>query len=168
MTSAVAIIIGIWQHGWLYNGPDAMNYKFGNCGGLGWLTIPMGFAIMFGLALDYEIFLLGRIIESRKEGRDTRGAVVDGGKQQLKTIMVAGLIMIISFSGLLISRMPMLNQVGFFLAIGTAIDVFFVRCFVVPGFTSLIGDANWWPGHVPPKSIIMPYEDEYKKLPQAQ
>jgi MMPL family len=104
----------------------------------------MSFSILVGLALDYNIFLISRIVEFRKKGwSDAASTCLAVGKTG-SIITTAGLIMCVSFAGLLIPPTTVLNQYGFSLFIGVAIDTFVIRTLVVPALFSLfekLGDV---------------------------
>ena len=84
----------------------------------------MAFSVLVGLALDYDIFLMARVVEFRKLGWSDRAAICLAVEKTGNIITAAGLIMSISFAGLLIPQTVVLNQYGFILFIGVAIDTF--------------------------------------------
>eukprot|EP00435_Cladocopium_sp_Y103_P053688 s1791_g17.t1 len=94
------------------------------------------FTIVLGLALDYDIFLLGRMTELRERGLPTLDSVADGVAQ-------TGLMMAIAFGGMLLSDVPGMRQLSFIFTLGVLIDTFVVRTIVTPALTAALGEANW-------------------------
>merc|ERR1711907_440536 len=92
----------------------------------------ISFQIIVGLSIDYDIFLLSRIIEYRDKGMDSASAVVEGLKSSGNIITAAGIIMAIAFCGMLFSVQPVLNELALFLIVAVLIDTFVVRTLLVP------------------------------------
>lgn len=140
--------IYIWQYGLVSHDPYSI---FGSTNGLSWAVFVMGFCVAFGLGLDYDIFLLTRIQEARREGYSQLASVQSGVVKSGEVISIAGLIMLIGFlSCFLFTSSTLSNQGGFVLALNVMLDCFFVRLFLVPGVLVLGGDLMWWPGQVSP------------------
>eukprot|EP01104_Vermistella_antarctica_P020541 TRINITY_DN8827_c0_g1_i1.p1 TRINITY_DN8827_c0_g1~~TRINITY_DN8827_c0_g1_i1.p1 ORF type:complete len:933 (-),score=199.36 TRINITY_DN8827_c0_g1_i1:20-2818(-) len=125
-------------------------------GAVYWLPPIIAFSIIVGIGLDYDIFLLARIREFRTKGYNTADSIVLGLTKTGVTITAAGLIMSISFSGLLASRIPMLNQLSLFMCVAVLFDTFVVRTLMVPSIMGIFGEANWWPWRTPPVTKHMP------------
>jgi len=125
-----------------------------------WLIPVMCFSILVGLGLDYDIFLFSRVVEYRKLGYDDRAAITKGIYRTGGIITAAGIIMFISFSGLMISQEMALNQYGFMLAFAVLVDTFIVRTLLVPALMHLAGPVNWWPGYMPPATKNSDCQDE--------
>jgi len=104
----------------------------------------MMFAILFGLSMDYQVFILSRIREEYRTGHTTIASVVVGLGATAKVITAAALIMISVFLGFVASADPVVKMMGIGLATAVAVDATIVRMILVPAFMSLIGDANWW------------------------
>jgi RND superfamily putative drug exporter len=102
------------------------------------------FAFAFGLSMDYEIFLLGRIKEYVDAGEPTDVAVRRGLQHTGRVITSAALLMIIVFSAFAAARMGMIEQIGLGLAVAVLIDATVVRCLLVPATMTLLGRWNWW------------------------
>jgi hypothetical protein len=118
--------------------------------GVYWIIPIMSFSILTGLALDYDIFLMSRIVELRKQGWSDTASVTLAIEKTGPIITTAGVIMAISFAGLLLPKSTVLNQYGFSLFFGVMVDTFFVRSVLVPCIFSFFGDYNWWPRVMPP------------------
>jgi RND superfamily putative drug exporter len=104
----------------------------------------MTFAIVFGLSMDYEVFLIARMHEEWERTRDARRAVDVGLASTGRVITAAGAIMIVVFAAFLLSPERMLREFGLGLAVAILIDAFVVRCLIVPAIMSLLGDRAWW------------------------
>jgi putative drug exporter of the RND superfamily len=102
------------------------------------------FAILFGLSMDYEVFLLTQIQEHYKESGDTRKAVVDGLASTGRVITSAALIMVFVFSSFVLNGNAVVKEFGVGLAVAIAIDATIVRCLAVPAVMALFGKAAWW------------------------
>lgn len=114
-------------------------------GGLAWMVPPLTFSMIFGLGLDYNIFLLGRVCEYHDAGFSDSDALALGVARTGPVISSAGLIMAVAFSGMMFSDIPMLNQVGFFLVWAVLLDTFFVRSLATPALHTPLKAWNWWP-----------------------
>jgi RND superfamily putative drug exporter len=102
------------------------------------------FTILFGLSMDYEVFLLSQIQEHYLEGGDTRQAIIDGLANTGRVITSAALIMVCVFSSFVLSGDAVVKQFGVGLAVAIAIDATLVRCLFVPAAMTLMGDKCWW------------------------
>ena len=102
------------------------------------------FAILFGLSMDYEVFLLTQIQEHYKEDGDPHKAVVNGLANTGRVITSAALIMVFVFASFVLNGNAIVKQFGVGLAVAIAIDATVVRCLAVPAIMSLFGKAAWW------------------------
>jgi RND superfamily putative drug exporter len=108
-----------------------------------WLPIFL-FCVLFGLSMDYHVFLLSRIREHYDETHDNRESVAVGLKSTGRIITGAALIMVAVFGGFASGRLVMLQQMGFGLGVAVLIDATLVRTVLVPAAMALLGDANWY------------------------
>jgi len=107
--------------------------------------IPMFmFAILFGLSMDYEVFLLSRVREEYLVTGDNDGSVIHGIATTAKVITSAALIMISVFLGFVLGDDPIIKMMGLGLATAIFVDATIVRVVLVPATMKLMGDANWW------------------------
>ena len=107
--------------------------------------IPMFmFAVVFGLSMDYEVFLLSRVREEYVATGDNDGAVISGLAGTARVITSAALIMISVFGGFVLGDDPVTKMFGLGLATAIFVDATIVRCVLVPATMTLMGDANWW------------------------
>ncbi|MBQ1020405.1 MMPL family transporter [Micromonospora sp. D93] len=100
--------------------------------------------ILFGLAMDYEVFLVSRMREDFVHGETARQATISGMGHGARVVTAAALIMMSVFGGFVFLEDPVIKSMGFALAIGVAIDAFVVRMTIVPAVMSLLGDRAWW------------------------
>lgn len=139
--------IGVFQLGW-FNGLNCATLSSEVSQGLSWVVVPICFAVVLGLSLDYEIFLLGRITESRHLGYGDKASIEIGVWKTGSVISMAGIIMAVAFLGLVLTSSPMLNQAGFLLVVAVLLDTFVVRPFMTPALMAILGRWNWWPHKV--------------------
>jgi putative drug exporter of the RND superfamily len=102
------------------------------------------FAVLFGLSMDYEVFLLSRVREEYDACGDTERAVTSGLSRTARVITTAAAIMIVVFASLAISPEVFLKLIGLGLATAVLVDATIVRLVLVPAVMQLLGDRNWW------------------------
>jgi RND superfamily putative drug exporter len=102
------------------------------------------FAILFGLSMDYQVFLVSRMHEEFLKSGDNRTAVRNGLAATGKTITAAALIMILVFASFVLGGQAVIKEFGIGLAGGVLVDAVFIRMAVVPSLMMLLGKANWW------------------------
>ena len=102
------------------------------------------FAVLFGLSMDYEVFLLSRVREEYLAGRDTARAVTTGLARTARVITAAALIMIVVFGAFALSTDVSLKLIGVGLATAVLVDATVVRMVLVPAVMQLLGDRSWW------------------------
>ncbi|MFF2185383.1 MMPL family transporter [Streptomyces sp. NPDC058155] len=100
--------------------------------------------ILFGLAMDYEVFLVSRMREDYVHGAGAQQATVSGMGHNARVVTAAALIMTAVFGGFIFMPDPIIKSMGFALAIGVLVDAFIVRMALVPAVMSLLGRAAWW------------------------
>lgn len=108
-----------------------------------WVPLLM-FCVLFGLSMDYQVFLLSRIRERWTERHDSHDAVVFGLQSTAGIITGAALIMVAVFVGMGSGDLVVLQQLGFGLAVAVMLDAFMIRVIVAPALIALIGDRYWW------------------------
>ena len=102
------------------------------------------FAVLFGLSMDYEVFLLSRIREERDRLGSTSAAVVEGLARTARVITAAALIMVAVFGAFALSPEVFLKLIGLGLATAILVDATLVRMVLVPAVMALLGERNWW------------------------
>src|SRR3984893_13627829 len=105
----------------------------------------LSFAIVFGLSMDYEVFLVARVLEERRRGLCERSAVIEGLARTAGLITSAAAIMIAVFAAFTVGSFLVVQMLGFTLAVAVFIDATVVRMVVGPALLQLAGDWNWWP-----------------------
>jgi RND superfamily putative drug exporter len=100
--------------------------------------------ILFGLAMDYQVFLVSRMREAHVHGAEPTPAVQEGFRHSARVVTAAGLIMISVFSGFILEDDAIIKSIGFALAFGILVDAFLVRMTLIPALMSLLGRSAWW------------------------
>ncbi len=125
-----------------------------------WLGVPGGtgsvfplvpivaFAIVYGLSMDYEVFLVARVLEARRSGLSEWDAIPDGLARTAGLITSAAAIMIVVFAAFTFGDFLVVKMIGFTLAIAVFIDATLVRIVIGPALLRIAGDWNWWPGGI--------------------
>jgi RND superfamily putative drug exporter len=102
------------------------------------------FAVLFGLSMDYEVFLVSQIEEHVHAGEDNRDSVVSGLVTSARVITAAAAIMVFVFGSFVLNGDPTIKQFGVGLAVAVILDATVVRCLLVPATMLLMGKINWW------------------------
>ena len=105
----------------------------------------LAFAIVFGCSMDYEVFLVTRVLEERRRGLSERSAVIEGLARTAGLITSAAAIMIAVFAAFTVGSFLVVQMLGFTLAVAVFLDATVVRMVVGPALLQLAGDWNWWP-----------------------
>ena len=117
---------------------------FTSMGAVNWITPVLLFGVLFGLSMDYEVFLLSRIRELHDRGHGNVDAVATGLERTGGVITGAAAIMVVVFSAFTLSSILAVKEVGFGLAAAVLVDATVVRIVLVPATMRLLGDWNWW------------------------
>src|SRR4051794_20401053 len=139
VAAAYGVLVAVFQWGWA----DSL-LGFHHLGYVNTLTPPFLLAIVFGLSMDYEVFLLTRIRERYDATGDTRRAVGEGLAGSARTISSAALIMVSVFAVFAFTGVPSVKEIGVGLAVAIALDATLVRLVLVPAVMELMGRWNWW------------------------
>ena len=121
---------------------------FGIAGGTGavFVSIPiLAFAVVFGLSMDYEVFLVARVLEARRSGLSEIEAIAAGVSRTGGLITSAAVIMLVVFTAFSFGEVLAIKMLGFTLAVAVLIDATLVRMIIGPALLRLGGDWNWWP-----------------------
>jgi len=137
--AAFGILVAIFQWGWF----DGF-LGFESQGALDTINIPLIFAIVFGLSMDYEVFLMSRIRERYMVHGDNERAVAEGLSTSARTISSAALIMTSVFAVFVLTGVPSIKELGVGCAVAIALDATLVRLILVPAAMKLMGAWNWW------------------------
>ena len=131
-------IVAVFQWGW---GADALGIHTGPI--LSFLPVIL-VGILFGLAMDYQLFLASGMREAYVHGAPARLAVARGFRAGRSVVTAAGLIMVSVFGGFIFSESTMIRSIGFGLAFGVLVDAFIVRMLLMPALMHLLGRSAWW------------------------
>ena len=137
--AALGAVVAVFQWGWL-----AGLIGVEQTGPIMSMMPIFMVGVVFGLAMDYEVFLVTRMREAYVHGERPGQAVVTGFKYGARVVSAAAVIMIAVFSGFIGSSESMVKMIGFGLAIAVAFDAFVVRMMLVPAVLALLGDKAWW------------------------
>jgi RND superfamily putative drug exporter len=139
ISAAYGVLVAIAQYGWLghlFGFPEKMPVTT-------WVPMFL-FVILFGLSMDYEVFLLSRIKENYDATGDNAASVARGLARTARVITAAAAIMIVVFLSFVLGADVSVKQVGLGLAVAVLIDATVVRMVLVPSVMELLGKANWW------------------------
>ncbi|HWN73975.1 MAG TPA: MMPL family transporter, partial [Solirubrobacterales bacterium] len=137
--AAFGVLVAIFQWGWL----DGF-LGFESQGALDTINVPLIFAVVFGLSMDYEVFLMSRIRERYMLHGDNERAVAEGLSSSARTISSAALIMSAVFAVFVLTGVPSIKELGLGCAVAIALDATLVRLILVPAAMKLMGSWNWW------------------------
>ncbi|ROP41034.1 MMPL family transporter [Saccharothrix texasensis] len=137
--ASLGATVAVFQWGWL---ADAVNLD--GTGPLLSLTPILMVGILFGLAMDYQIFLVSRMHEAHHHGKPPLAAIHTGFRQAAPVVVAAALIMFSVFAGFVPAGEGPMKSIAFALAIGILFDAFVVRMVLVPAALALLGEKAWW------------------------
>jgi RND superfamily putative drug exporter len=137
--AAYGLVVAIFQWGW---GKELVG--LGKGGPIEPFVPMMMFAIVFGLSMDYEVFLLSRVKEEYDRTGDNRNAVADGLTATARVITAAAAIMVFVFGSFLLEHERTIKLMGVGLSSAVLLDATIVRMLLVPATMELLGDRNWW------------------------
>ncbi|MDX2935536.1 MMPL family transporter [Streptomyces ipomoeae] len=139
VAAALGAVVAVFQWGWL---ADALGVSA--TGPVASILPTLVMAVLFGLAMDYEVFLVSRMREAYVHGADPQEAILTGCRQASRVVTAAALIMFAVFTGFVPGAGSMLKSIAFALAFGVLVDAFIVRMTLVPAVLALVGKAAWW------------------------
>ena len=142
IAASYGVLTAIFQYGWLsgvigLEGPVPV---------VSYVPLFM-FAVLFGLSMDYEVFLVSQIEEHVNSGQDNRESVVSGLVTSGRVITSAAFIMVFVFGSFVLNGDPTVKQFGVGLAVAVILDATVVRCLLVPALMLMMGRINWWMPH---------------------
>lgn len=138
IAAAYGVVVAVFQWGW---GADLIGVQKGP---IETFLPMMMFAILFGLSMDYEVFLISRIREEYLETRDNATAVSHGLAATARVITAAAAIMVAVFGSFVLGQDRVIKEFGIGLATAIFVDATVVRLVLVPATMELLGDRNWW------------------------
>ncbi|MFD5259194.1 MMPL family transporter, partial [Streptomyces bobili] len=138
--ASLGILVVVFQHTWAEGLVD-----FTSTGSIGTRVPLFLFVILFGLSMDYQVFVISRIREAALRGVPTRKAVIEGIGSSAGVVTSAAVIMVTVFASFAALHIIEMKQIGFSLAVAVLLDAFVIRLLVLPSMMLLLGEANWWP-----------------------
>ncbi|PXX58094.1 RND superfamily putative drug exporter [Nocardia tenerifensis] len=136
--AALGAVVAVFQWGW---GAEAIGLQ--QSGPILSMMPIVLVGMIFGLAMDYEVFLVTRIREARTHGEPAGQAVVTGFRHSVRVVVAAALIMIAVFAGFIGAELALIKMIGFGLAVAVLVDAFVVRMALVPAVLGLLGERAW-------------------------
>ncbi|MBB5812519.1 MMPL family transporter [Streptomyces collinus] len=143
----VLVFQGTWAEGLL---------GFESTGSIGSRVPLFLFVILFGLSMDYQVFVVSRIREAALAGVPTRQAVLDGIRSSASVVTSAAVVMTTVFASFVFLHIIEMKQIGFVLAAAVLIDAFVVRVMVLPATMLLLGESSWWPSRAVRRALAGP------------
>ena len=138
--ASLGVLVLVFQNKWAEGLLD-----FTSTGSIGSRVPLFLFVILFGLSMDYQVFVISRIREARLSGVPTRQAVLDGLSSSAGVVTSAAVVMVTVFASFAALHLIEMKQIGFSLAVAVLLDAFVIRILVLPSLMLLLGEANWWP-----------------------
>ncbi|MEV6838323.1 MMPL family transporter [Streptomyces sp. NPDC051133] len=138
--AALGLLVLVFQHTWA-EGP----LDFRSTGSIGSRVPLFLFVILFGLSMDYQVFVVSRIREAVLAGTPTRQAVLEGVRRSASVVTSAAVVMTTVFVSFVFLHIIEMKQIGFVLAAAVLIDAFVVRVLILPAALLLLGERAWWP-----------------------
>ncbi|WP_329337912.1 MMPL family transporter [Streptomyces sp. NBC_01352] len=138
--ASLGILVLVFQHTWAEGLVD-----FTSTGSIGTRVPLFLFVILFGLSMDYQVFVISRIREAALRGVPTRKAVIEGIGSSAGVVTSAAAVMVTVFASFAALHLIEMKQIGFSLAVAVLLDAFVIRMLVLPSMMLLLGEANWWP-----------------------
>lgn len=152
--AAFGVLVGVFQHSWAEG-----ILKFHSTGFVvSWIPLFL-FAVLFGLSMDYHVFVVSRIREGVQSGLSTKDAVEQGITRSAGVVTSAAIVMVSVFAIFATLSMMEMKQLGIGLAAAVLIDALVVRIVVLPSIMVLLGRANWWPSHLSRKTRVAAHRD---------
>jgi RND superfamily putative drug exporter len=139
IAASFGAVVLVFQHG-----VGAELIGVGQTGPLVSLLPILIIGVIFGLAMDYQVFLVSRMHEEHAHGASAHDAVRDGFRHSARVVTAAALIMISVFAGFILPDDPIIKSIGFAFAVGIAIDAFLIRMTLIPALMTLLGARAWW------------------------
>ncbi|MFD3654118.1 MMPL family transporter [Streptomyces sp. NPDC058620] len=139
VVAALGAVVAVFQWGWL-----GSLFGVEQTGPIMSMMPIFMVGVVFGLAMDYEVFLVTRMREAYVHGESPGQAIVTGFKHGARVVTAAAVIMMAVFSGFISSSESMIKMIGFSLAIAVFFDAFVVRMAIVPAVLALLGKRAWW------------------------
>ncbi|MCX4829972.1 MMPL family transporter [Streptomyces sp. NBC_01016] len=142
--ASLGVLIFTFQGSWAEGLLD-----FQSTGSIGSRVPLFLFVILFGLSMDYQVFVISRIKEAAERGVPTRQAVLDGVGSSAGVVTSAAFVMVTVFASFVSLHFIEMKQIGFSLAVAVLLDAFVIRVLILPALMLLLGERSWWPSRGP-------------------
>lgn len=146
--AALGALVLVFQGTWAENLLD-----FDSLGAIASRVPLFLFVILFGLSMDYQVFVVSRIKEAMENGLTARAAVLDGIGRSAKVVTSAAMVMVTVFAAFVFLHLTEMKQMGFCLAVAVLLDAVVIRMMILPSILLLLGDRAWWPLRRSPQSV---------------
>ncbi|MGP3977698.1 MMPL family transporter [Streptomyces sp. 8N114] len=143
--ASLGVLVAVFQHRWAEGLLD-----FTSTGSIGSRVPLFLFVILFGLSMDYQVFVISRIREAAQSGLPTRQAVMAGVRSSAGVVTSAAVVMVTVFASFAALHLIEMKQIGFSLAVAVLLDAFVIRLLVLPALMLLLGERSWWPARRAP------------------
>lgn len=148
VAAALGALVLVFQGTWAENLLD-----FDSLGAIASRVPLFLFVILFGLSMDYQVFVVSRIKEAMENGLTARAAVLDGIGRSAKVVTSAAMVMVTVFAAFVFLHLTEMKQMGFCLAVAVLLDAVVIRMMILPSILLLLGDRAWWPLRRSPQSV---------------
>lgn len=138
--ASVGVLVLTFQHSWA---EGLLDYE--STGSIGSRVPLFLLVILFGLSMDYQVFVVSRIREAVLAGTPTRQAVIEGIGRSATVVTSAAVVMVTVFASFVGLHLMEMKQIGYVLAVAVLLDAFVIRMLLLPALMLLLGEANWWP-----------------------
>ncbi|MFJ4685544.1 MMPL family transporter [Streptomyces sp. NPDC088789] len=138
--ASLGLLVLVFQNEWAEGVLD-----FDSTGSIGSRVPLFLFVILFGLSMDYQVFVISRIREAAVNGTPTRQAILDGVGSSAGVVTSAAVVMVTVFASFASLHLIEMKQIGFSLAAAVLLDAFVIRVLILPSLMLLLGEWNWWP-----------------------
>jgi RND superfamily putative drug exporter len=138
--ASLGLLVLVFQHSWAEGLLD-----FTSTGSIGSRVPLFLFVILFGLSMDYQVFVISRIREAALNGVPTRQAVLDGIGGSAGVVTSAAFVMVTVFASFVSLHIMEMKQMGFALAVAVLLDAVIIRIMILPSLMLMLGERSWWP-----------------------
>eukprot|EP00299_Pterocystis_sp_00344_P020103 c9898_g1_i1.p1 GENE.c9898_g1_i1~~c9898_g1_i1.p1 ORF type:complete len:830 (-),score=202.40 c9898_g1_i1:166-2655(-) len=139
LSASLGVLVLVFQRG---NGEDVL--EFTSTGQIDGLQLIFIFSLAFGLSMDYELFIVGRIQEFYEYSKNTRVSVASGLQSTARAVTMAAIVLAVVMGAFVSSRTTILKLIGVGVSLSIVVDATIVRVILVPGMMELMGSLNWW------------------------
>ncbi|WP_405872206.1 MMPL family transporter [Streptomyces zaomyceticus] len=147
--AALGVLVLVFQGTWAENLLD-----FTSLGAIASRVPLFLFVILFGLSMDYQVFVVSRIKEAMDDGMPARAAVLEGIGRSAKVVTSAAMVMVTVFAAFVFLHLTEMKQMGLCLAVAVLLDAVVIRLMILPSILLLLGERAWWPRRPTPGTSV--------------